>query len=59
MKPDEHEFKVMGLAPYSNKKYYLPILKKLKKLQSKLLSITFLIKPTLPEGLLDILDQGY
>ena len=32
MRSGEHEFKVMGLAPYSNKKYYLPILKKLKKL---------------------------
>jgi carbamoyltransferase len=32
MRSGEHEFKVMGLAPYSNINYYLPILKKLKKL---------------------------
>ncbi len=25
MKPDEHEFKVMGMAPYGKKKYYLEI----------------------------------
>lgn len=32
MKSGEHEFKVMGLAPYSHINYYLPILKKLRKL---------------------------
>ena len=32
MKANEHEFKVMGLAPYSDVKYYSPILKKLRKL---------------------------
>ena len=32
MKPHEHEFKVMGLAPYSDPKYYKPILSKLKEL---------------------------
>ena len=25
MKPEEHEFKVMGMAPYGNKKYYIEI----------------------------------
>lgn len=32
MKAGEHEFKVMGLAPYSSPKYYKPILDQLKKL---------------------------
>lgn len=32
MKPGEHEFKVMGLAPYSSPKYYQPILDRLRKL---------------------------
>jgi carbamoyltransferase len=32
MKAGEHEFKVMGLAPYSNFKYFEPIYLKLKKL---------------------------
>jgi len=32
MRSGEHEFKVMGLAPYSSLKHYLPILKKLRKL---------------------------
>ena len=32
MKANEHEFKVMGLAPYSDIKYYSPILKKLRQL---------------------------
>lgn len=32
MKEGEHEFKVMGLAPYSDPKYYKPILSKLKEL---------------------------
>ena len=27
MKPDEHEFKVMGMAPYAQKKYYMQIYK--------------------------------
>ena len=27
MKPDEHEFKVMGMAPYARKKYYMQIYK--------------------------------
>ena len=32
MKEGEHEFKVMGLAPYADSKYYNPILDKLKEL---------------------------
>lgn len=32
MKAGEHEFKVMGLAPYSSPKYYQPILDKLREL---------------------------
>lgn len=32
MKQGEHEFKVMGLAPYASKKYYQNILKNLEKL---------------------------
>jgi carbamoyltransferase len=32
MKPNEHEFKVMGLAPYSKREYYAPILERLKAL---------------------------
>jgi len=32
MKPNEHEFKVMGLAPYAKRKYYGPLLSKLKSL---------------------------
>lgn len=32
MKPGEHEFKVMGLAPYSKREYYVPILNRLKEL---------------------------
>jgi len=32
MKSGEHEFKVMGLAPYSNPEYYRPILSELQKL---------------------------
>ena len=31
MKPDEHEFKVMGMAPYGKKKYYLKIYKNIFK----------------------------
>ena len=31
MKPDEHEFKVMGMAPYGKKKYYMKIYKKILK----------------------------
>lgn len=34
MKSGEHEFKVMGLAPYSNPEYYRPILSELQKLLS-------------------------
>lgn len=32
MKPGEHEFKVMGLAPYSKREYYVPILNRLNAL---------------------------
>lgn len=32
MKVGEHEFKVMGLAPYSSQRYYKPILDRLKQL---------------------------
>lgn len=32
MKPHEHEYKVMGLAPYSNPTYYQSILDKLRRL---------------------------
>lgn len=32
MKSGEHEFKVMGLAPYAKREYYLPILEKLRNL---------------------------
>lgn len=32
MRSGEHEFKVMGLAPYSNIKHYSPILVKLREL---------------------------
>ena len=31
MKPNEHEFKVMGLSAYSNKKYFYPIYKNIFK----------------------------
>jgi carbamoyltransferase len=34
MKPGEHEFKVMGLAPYSKREYYAHILERLKTLLS-------------------------
>lgn len=33
MKPDEHEYKVMGLAPYGNIKYYKPVLDVLRNTQ--------------------------
>ena len=33
LKPNEHEFKVMGLAPYCKPKYYSALLKKFKTLQ--------------------------
>lgn len=33
LKPNEHEYKVMGLAPYTKEKYYLPILEKFLALQ--------------------------
>lgn len=33
LKPNEHEYKVMGLAPYCKEKYYRPLLNKFKKLQ--------------------------
>lgn len=33
LKPNEHEYKVMGMAPYSKEKYHKPILKKFMKLQ--------------------------
>lgn len=33
LKPNEHEYKVMGLAPYCKEKYYKPLLAKLKKIQ--------------------------
>ena len=32
MTPDEHEFKVMGLAAYTKKKYYMHIYTKLKQI---------------------------
>lgn len=32
MKPVEHEYKVMGLAPYSNRKFFQPVLNKIKDL---------------------------
>lgn len=32
MKSGEHEFKVMGLAPYASRKYYLPILERMREL---------------------------
>lgn len=32
MKSGEHEFKVMGLAPYAKRRYYMPLLEKLRKL---------------------------
>lgn len=32
MKSGEHEFKVMGLAPYADPKYYMPILDKFRQL---------------------------
>ena len=31
LKPDEHEFKVMGMAPYANEKYYMKIFKEVFK----------------------------
>jgi len=31
LKPNEHEYKLMGMAPYSKEKYYSDILKSLKK----------------------------
>ncbi|MDA9134160.1 hypothetical protein N9J34_01475 [Candidatus Pelagibacter ubique] len=34
LKPNEHEYKVMGMAPYCKPKYFLPILKKFKKYQT-------------------------
>ncbi len=33
LKPDEHEYKVMGLAPYSKLKYTSDLIEKLKKIQ--------------------------
>ena len=33
-KPDEHEYKIMGMAPYAKKDYYNELLKKFKKFQS-------------------------
>ena len=32
MKPAEHEYKVMGMAPYAKEKYYLDVLKVFKGL---------------------------
>ena len=32
MKPEEHEFKVMGLAAYSKRKYVLDVYKKVFKI---------------------------
>ena len=33
LKPNEHEYKVMGLAPYCKKQYYQPLLEKFKEIQ--------------------------
>ena len=33
MKPNEHEYKVMGMAPYAKDKYVEPIFKKFKEMQ--------------------------
>ena len=33
MKPNEHEYKVMGMAPYAKDKYIEPIFKKFKEMQ--------------------------
>ena len=33
MKPNEHEYKIMGMAPYSKIKYLQPIFQKFKKMQ--------------------------
>ncbi len=33
LKPDQHEYKVMGLAPYAKEKYTSNLIKKLKKIQ--------------------------
>jgi len=33
-KPDEHEYKIMGMAPYAKKKYYNELLEKFKRFQN-------------------------
>lgn len=46
MKPNEHEFKVMGLAPYSKKKYSEPVRKIFERIQKvKGLGFEFVAKP--------------
>lgn len=34
LKPDQHEYKVMGMAPYAKAKYTLGLIEKLKKIQT-------------------------
>ena len=47
LKPDEHEFKVMGMAPYAKEKYYMKIVKEVFKdiLQFKGLKIVHKKRP--------------
>ena len=46
MKPAEHEYKVMGMAPYAKEKYYLDVLKVFKRLiKVKGISFSWNYKP--------------
>lgn len=46
LKPNEHEYKIMGMAPYCKEHYLLPLLKKLKLIQEvKQLKYIYLKKP--------------
>lgn len=44
MKPVEHEYKVMGLAPYSDRKFFQPLLNKIKDLVRVNSNLTFSTK---------------
>jgi len=46
LKPDQHEYKVMGMAPYAKEKYTTELVKKLKKIQDiKGIDFKWLKKP--------------
>jgi carbamoyltransferase len=58
MKSNEHEFKVMGMAPYSKPKYYQKTLERLQKLIRINSRGEFESVPN-PEKLMTVLDRAY